>query len=94
MPQVFHSHPGFRHRDLIVYAVQYELATFPRSFLIVWLDERGNSLEPWVRPADPRKPMVTVKPGDQIIHNGGKRKVVEVSIYRALGVDGGREIAG
>ena len=32
-----HPREGFRHRDLIVYAVRYELATFPRSLLIVWL---------------------------------------------------------
>ncbi len=85
---------GFRHRDLIVYAVQYTLATFPRSYLIVWLDERGNSLKPWVRPSEPHKPMVTVKPGDVIIHNGERHKVVGVSIYRALAVDGGCDIVG
>ena len=58
---------GFRHRDLIVSAVRYELATFPRSLLIVWLNEHGNSLKSWARPAEPGKRMVTVKPGDEII---------------------------
>jgi len=83
---------GFRHRDLIIHAVRYELATFPRSMLIVWLDERGNSLMPWARPAEPGKPMVTVKPGDLIIHIGEALKVVGVSIYRALSVGGGYEV--
>ena len=85
---------GFRHRDLIVYAVRYELATFPRSLLIVWLDEHGNSLKPWARPAEPGKLMVTVQPGDMIIHNGERLKVVGVTIYRALPVDGGCDIVG
>ena len=44
-----HIRAGFRHRNLIVYAVQYELASTPPSWLIVWLDEDGNSLHPWVR---------------------------------------------
>ena len=38
--------------------------------------------------------MLTVKPGDVIIHNGERLKVVGVSIYRALGVDGGCEVVG
>ena len=85
---------GFRHRDLIVYAVRYELATFPRSLLIVWRDEHGNSLKTWVRPAEPGKVRVTVKPGDMIIHNGERHKVASVSIYRALAVEGGYEVVG
>ena len=52
--------------------------------LIVWLDERGNSLKPWARTAEPHKAIVTVKPGDVIIHNGERLKVGDVSIYRAL----------
>ena len=56
--------------------------------------ERGNSLRPWVRPAEPHKPMVTVKPGDVIIHNSESLKVVDVSIYRALAVDGGYDVVG
>jgi hypothetical protein len=73
---------GFRHRNLIVYAVQYELATTPPSWLIVWLDERGESLHPWVRPAQPR--IVATKPGDVIVHNGEEKMVAEVEVYRAL----------
>jgi len=89
-----HPREGFRHRDLIVYAVRHEFATFPRSLLVVWLEERGNSLKPWSRPAEPGKVMVTVKPGDKIIHNGDSLKVVDVSIYRALAVDGGYDVVG
>ena len=38
--------------------------------------------------------VVTVKPGDVIVHNGESLKVVGVSVYRALAVDGGYEIVG
>ena len=40
-----HSQPreGFDHNGLIVYAVQYQLETTPPSWLIVWLDEYGES---------------------------------------------------
>ena len=38
--------------------------------------------------------MVTVKPGDMVIHNDEPLKVVGLSIYRALTLDGGRDIVG
>ena len=44
-----HTREGFRHGKLIVYAVQYQLATEPPSWLILWLGRDGNSLLPWVR---------------------------------------------
>ena len=88
------SRHGFRHRNLIVYAVQYELESFPSSWLIVWLDERGNSVKPWVRPAEPSQAMVTVKPGDTMAFHDRPQKVVDVSVYRALAVEGGYEVVG
>jgi hypothetical protein len=86
--------PGFRHRDLIVYALQYELATTPPSWLIVWLDERGDSLHPWVRPAQPQRRIVANKRGDVIVHNGEERTVAGVAVYRALGIEAGTEVVG
>ena len=85
---------GFRHNDLIVYAVQYELDTKPSSWLIVWLDEDGNSLHPWVRPAEAGRRIVTTKPGDVILHRGEPKTVVGVAVYRALGVEPGTEVVG
>ena len=85
---------GFHHNGLIVYAVQYQLETTPPSWLIVWLDEHGESLRPWVRPAQPRKRMVAVRPGDEIMHRGESHKVVGVSIYRAMAETPGWEIVG
>jgi len=87
-------HPGFRHRDLIVYALQYELATEPPSWLIVWLDGDGNSLYPWVQPAEPQKRIVTTKPGDVLLHHGEPKTVAGVSIYRALGIEPGKAVVG
>ena len=59
-----HPHAGFIHNGLIVYALQYALATEPASWLIVWLDELGNSLHPYVRASEPNRRIVTVKPGE------------------------------
>lgn len=83
---------GFVRQDLIVYALQYTLATEPPSWLIVWLDRAGHSLHPCTRPAETEKRMVTVKPGDAIIHKGNELRVAQVAIYRALGEKPGREI--
>jgi hypothetical protein len=74
--------------------VQYELKSHPPSWLIVWLDERGNSIRPCVRPADRYKRMVTVKPGDALLHHGKPHRVAGVSIYRALSEKPGREVVG
>jgi hypothetical protein len=74
--------------------VQYKLESTPRSWLIVWLDERGNSVRHWVRPAEAGKRMVTVKPGDTLLHQGRPHRVVGVSIYRALSEEPGREVVG
>ena len=86
--------PGFRHRDLIVYTVQYELATTPPSWLIVWLDERGDSVHPWVRSAEAGKRIVATSPGDVIVHRRAEVQVEGVTIYRALGVEPGRKVVG
>lgn len=83
---------GFHHNDLIVYAVQYELDTVPPSWLIVWLDEYGNSLRPWIRPSESHRRMATIKAGDMILHRGNALRVVAVQVYRALGVVPGREV--
>ena len=85
---------GFRHHDLIVYAVQYELASTPPSWLIVWLDSDGNSLHPWVRPAEAGRRIVATKPGDVIVHHGEPKTVAGVAVYRALGVEPGTEVVG
>jgi hypothetical protein len=85
---------GFIHKDKIVYALEYELAVEPPSSLIVWLDDAGNSLQPMVQPAEKGKRMVTVKPGDAIVHNGQEFRVTKVAIYRALGQTPGSEIVG
>jgi len=85
---------GFVHKGLIVYALQYALATEPASWLIVWLDEHGNSLHPWVQAALSGKRIVTVRPGDNIVHDGKEHRVAEVAIYRALGVEPGKEVVG
>ena len=37
---------GFLHKDQVVSAVEYDLATAPPSSLIVWPDADGNSLCP------------------------------------------------
>ena len=71
----------------------YELATTPPSSLIVRLDSDGNSLHPWARPAEPGKRMVTVRPGDVILHNGEPRTVAGVSVCRALSTETGAEAA-
>ncbi len=84
---------GFFHNGQIVYAVQHDLATTPPSSLIVWLDADGTSLHPWVRPAEPGKRMVTVKPGDMIMHNGEPRTVTGVSVYRAMLLKPEQEVA-
>jgi len=83
---------GFVRQDLIVYALQYTLATEPPSWLIVWLDRAGNSLYPWTVPAVKGKRLVTVKPGEAILHKGVEMRVVGVAIYRALGAQPGTEI--
>ena len=67
-----HTREGFRHRNLIVFAVQYELASTPPSWLIVWLDSDGNSLQPWVRSARAGRRIVTTKPGDVICTVGSR----------------------
>jgi hypothetical protein len=85
---------GFRHHGLIVYAIQYELDTKLRSWLIVWLDNDGNSLHPWVRPAKAGRRIVATKPGDVIVHRGEPKTVAGVKVYRALGVEPGREVVG
>ena len=89
-----HTRQGFRHRNLFVYAVQYELATTPPSWLIMWLDSDGNSLHPWVRPAVPGRRIVTTNPGDVILHHGEPKAVAGVAVYRALGVEPGTEVVG
>lgn len=89
-----HAREGFLRRDLIVYALQYTLATEPVSWLIVWLDRGGNSLHPYVRPANAGKPLATVKPGETIVHRGQEYGVAAVTIYRALGAVPGREVVG
>jgi hypothetical protein len=83
---------GFFHKGRMVYALQYTLATEPASWVIVWLDEHGNSLHPWVRTAHPGKRIVTVKPGDTLVHDGNEHRVAAVAIYRALGVEPGKEV--
>ena len=83
------SREGFLHNGQVVYAVQYDLATTPSSSLIDWLDADGKSLHPWVRPTEPGNRMVTVKPGDVILHNGEPRTVAGVSVYRALPMEPG-----
>ena len=88
------AHEGFRHKDLIVYAVQYELDTKPPSWLIVWLDSDGNSLHPWVRSARAGRRIAATKPGDLILHCGEPKTVVGVAVYRALGVEPGTEVVG
>jgi hypothetical protein len=85
---------GFRHNGLIVYAVQYELESAPPSWLIVWLDGRGNSVRRCVRPAEPERRMVTVRPGDTLLHYGKPHRVAGVSVYRALSEKPGRELVG
>lgn len=85
---------GFDHRGMIVYALQYTLATDPLSWLIVWLDERGNSLYPHVHPAVPGRRMATVRHGDLLVHRGQTYTVKAVSIYRALGTEPGLEVVG
>ena len=89
-----HPRPGFIHSGLIVYALQYALATEPSSWLIVWLDELGNSLHRYVRASEPNRRIVTVKPGESILHKGTEYRVAAVTIYRALGVEPGRELVG
>ena len=91
-PRLFRD--GFVHRGAIVYALQYTLATDPVSWLIVWLDNTGNSLYPYVRPASPGRRMATVKRGETVVHRGQEYTVAAVSIYRALGVEPGREVVG
>ena len=87
MPQ---PREGFLHKGQIVHAIQCDLATTPPSSLIVWLDADGNSLHPWFRPAKPGKRMVTVRPGDVILHNGDPKTVAGVSVYRTLSLEPGR----
>jgi len=89
-----HPRPDFVHNGLIVYALQYALATEPASWLIVWLDERGNSLHPYVRASEPKRRIATVKPGETIWHKGAEYRVAAVVVYRALGVEPGREVVG
>ena len=84
-----HLHAGFIHNGLTVYALQYALATERNLWLIVWLDERGNSLHPYVGAAEPKRRMVTVKPGESILHKGSEYRVAAVTVYRALGVETG-----
>lgn len=85
---------GFRHNGLIVYAVLYELDTTPPSWLIVWLDQHGESLRPWIRPADRHRRMAAIKAGDVILHRGTALRVVGVKVYRGLGVVPGTEVVG
>jgi len=85
---------GFIHKGLIVYALQYDLDEKPLASVIVWLDRSGNSLRPHTSPAEKNRPMVTPKPGDYIAHHGRPRKVVAVSVYRALGTTPGTEVVG
>ena len=85
---------GFRRRNLVVYAVQYELASTPPSWLIVWLDSDGDTLHPWVRTAVAGRWIVATKPGDVIVHHGEPKTVVGVAVYRALGVEPGTEVVG
>ena len=87
------SRAGFLHNGQIVDAVQYDLATTASSSLIVWLDADGNSLHPWARPAESGKRMVTVKPGDVILHNGEPQTVAGVSVYAALRLELGQNAA-
>ena len=89
-----HTRAGFRHRNLVVYAVQYELASRPPSWLIISLDSDGDSLHPWVRPAQPHRRIVATKPGDVILHHGEPKTVAGVAVYRALGVEPGTEVVG
>ena len=80
-----HTLSGLRHGNLIVYAVQYELASTPPSWQIVWPDSDGNSLHPWVRSAQPQRRIVTTESGDAIVDGGEPKTVAGVAVYRALG---------
>jgi len=77
---------GSVHKGQRIYAVEYELDTQPKSYLIVWLDEHGNSESPINRPAQRGKRMVTVKPGDYLMDCAKRYKVAAVSVYRSLPV--------
>ena len=74
------SQEGFLHDGRIVYAVKYELAG--GSSLIVWLDRAGNDLNGYTRHGDPKRRIVTAKPGDVILHRGQPRTVESVEAYR------------
>jgi len=71
---------GFFHRGRIVYAVIYKLAN--GSGLIVWLDRAGNDLNGWAAHSDRKRPIVTARPGDVILHRGRPQTVLMVEPYR------------
>jgi hypothetical protein len=62
------------------YSVMYALEG--GSDLIVWFDRAGNDLYGRVVHSDPRRRIVTAKPGDVIMYNDQPRRIVSLAPYR------------
>ena len=78
---------GFVHNRQIVFALPYHLESPPGQMcgtLIVWLTAEGAPQVPWIESAYSGKRIFTTKPGEHFRCHGELRKVVRVSICRAL----------
>src|SRR6476620_6093279 len=56
---------GFFHKWEVVYALQYDLEYEPPKSLclFVWVNLTDDATAAWILPADPRRRIVTTKPG-------------------------------
>lgn len=82
MPALPPTPEGFHHNGRIIYALEYVLER--GGWVIVWIDDDGQSTDLWNRPAPPREKMVHVRPGDCILHKGEPLKVKAVRVWREL----------
>ena len=70
---------GYLHKGRIIWAVYYTLDD--GRGLIVWLDRDGNAPK-GAQHGDPRKRVVTVNAGDEIVFNGERATVTAVKVFR------------
>ena len=79
------SDEGFRHPDgkRTIFHLLYTLENPPPVIrqICVPLAPDGNSAVPGISTLN-GKPIVTTKPGDLLIHNGKRERVIAVEVYR------------
>ena len=78
---------GFMHKGRKVWSILYQLEAPPPTLaeLVVPLNSDGYSLKGLATSDPPGRPIVAVKPGEQILFRGERQRVLAVEVYIASG---------